>query len=243
MKELPVPEADPEDVERDIADILDGPEYDFSDPWYAPITRWLRDLLTDVLEWISRRIGDFFSLFDGIGPGGVGGSGALWQLVGYLIIAGAVLVVARLIWRVVQDRLPKPQSFADEPVVDVDEWRRPKELLADAERFEAEGRWDEALRARYRFVIAELVERNLIENPPGRTTGEYRAEVEYRLPASAGAFNAITETFEDVWYGEAVADRPMVDELRRSGDTVLAAAKNHKPVSKTDDVLVQELVG
>lgn len=238
MKDLPIPEADPVDVDRQIKDILDAPEYDYSEPWYRPITDWILDIISDVAGWIGRRISDFFGLFGGLGIGGVGGAGLLGKIIGFTIIGALILLIARLIWRAVQSRLPKPVSYDQEPVVEIGRWFRPKELLADAERFEKEERWDEALRARYRYVIAELVERKLIDNPPGRTTGEYKGEVEHWLPASAAGFSTITGTFEHVWYGEQPANQAMVDQLRRTGDEVLEAAKSAP--KRRDD---RELVG
>ncbi len=242
MKDLPIPEANPEEVDRQIADILDAPEYDYTEPWYEPIRSWIADLISDVFDWFGRRISDFFGLFRGTGIGGVGGASLAARVIGYAVIAALVLLIARLIWRMVQDRLPKPVSYDEGPVVEIDKWDRPKDLLAQAERFEKEGRWDEALRYRYRFVVATLVERRLIDNPPGRTTGEYRTEVDYWLPDSARGFASITTTFEQVWYGEILADQAMVAELRQTGDAVLVAATKRRSdgtVAVTDSELVR----
>lgn len=225
MKDLPIPEPEAAEVERQIADILDSPEYDYTDPWYKPITDWISDQLDSVFRWIGRRLEDFFGLFEGAGIGGVDGAGLAVRVLAYALVGLLVLFMARLIWRVIQSRQPKPVSYSRQPVVEINRWYTPKELLADAERFEKEGRWDEALRARYRHVIADLVERRLIENPPGRTTGEYVAEVDHWLPASSAGFATITQTFERVWYGDAPADKSMVDDLRRTGETVLSLAK------------------
>ena len=69
------------------------------------------------------------------------------------------------------------------------------------ERFEAEQRWREAMRARYRELIRELVDDRVLVDVPGRTTGEYRAELAAARPPAAPAFDALTELFEIAWYG------------------------------------------
>jgi hypothetical protein len=41
----------------------------------------------------------------------------------------------------------------------------------------------------------------VVEEVPGRTSGEYRGEVGRNLPTSADAFAGATELFERAWYG------------------------------------------
>ena len=81
--------------------------------------------------------------------------------------------------------------------------RRPDEWRAEAARLEAEGRWAEGLRCRYRALVAELVARGAIAELPGRTAGEYVRDVSASLPQAAPSFAAATELFEAVWYGGA----------------------------------------
>jgi len=78
------------------------------------------------------------------------------------------------------------------------EWR------AEAAAHEAAGRWRDALRCRYRALVAELAGRGLVEEIPGHTSGEYRQDVKVVFPAASVAFDGATDLFEQAWYG----DRP-----------------------------------
>ena len=52
---------------------------------------------------------------------------------------------------------------------------------AEAAAHDAAGRWREALRCRYRALVAELAGRGLVEEIPGRTSGEYRIQCGQQL--------------------------------------------------------------
>jgi hypothetical protein len=90
---------------------------------------------------------------------------------------------------------PTVEHEAGEPLRPARYWR---DL---AENLEAEGRWREALRARYRELVADLAEAGIIDEIPGRTAGEYRQVVAVERPADGAAFNAATGLFEGAWYG------------------------------------------
>jgi hypothetical protein len=80
--------------------------------------------------------------------------------------------------------------------------RRPAaEWRAEAEAHETAGRWRPALRCRYRALVADLASRGLVEEVPGRTTGEYRRQVDAAVPDVAPAFDGATLLFEGAWYG------------------------------------------
>ncbi len=99
------------------------------------------------------------------------------------------------------------------------EWR------ADAEAAERAGQWRQALRCRYRALVAELADRGLVEEVAGRTAGEYRVELATSAPSAAPSFAGATELFERAWYsgwptGEAEAAR-----FRGLADEVLAGGR------------------
>lgn len=75
------------------------------------------------------------------------------------------------------------------------EWR------AEAEAHEGAGRWRAGLRCRYRALLADLAERGVVDDVPGRTAGEYRQEVGEQAAAVAEPFGRATELFELAWYG------------------------------------------
>jgi hypothetical protein len=87
---------------------------------------------------------------------------------------------------------------------------------AEAARHERDRRWRDALRCRYRALVADLAWRGLVEEVPYRTAGEYRDLMGARAPAAAGDFNGATELFEDAWYGDRPSgpgDQAIFDDL------------------------------
>jgi hypothetical protein len=100
--------------------------------------------------------------------------------------------------------------------------RGPAEWRADAEAAERAGQWRQALRCRYRALVAELADRGLVEEVAGRTAGEYRAEVAGAAPAVAAPFAGATELFERAWYGEAPTGQDEAARFRGLSDEVLS---------------------
>jgi hypothetical protein len=98
------------------------------------------------------------------------------------------------------------------------EWR------AEADAQERAGAWREAVRSRYRALVADLASRGVVEEVPGRTAGEYRREVGRALPGAAGDFAGATELFEVAWYGHADTGAQQAAHLRDLTDRVLQRA-------------------
>ena len=173
--------APPPGTIRDRADeILNRPEFEQH-----------KSVLQRVVEWIGDQLNRFSF---GIG----GGPGFLGNLIGLLFVVGAVVLLVVLIRSF--RRAPRA-PVEDELSVEEEARRSAKQWRTDAERFEAEQRWREAMRARYRELIRELVDDRVLVDVPGRTTGEYRAELAAARPPAAPAFDALTELFEIAWYG------------------------------------------
>lgn len=176
---VPVPELDPGEVERRADEILSRPELQ-PEP---------EGLVERALDAVGELIGDLLgSLFSG------GGSAVLaWAILGLVIAVVAVLVV-RLTRSVRADAIRTG-------VAAVEARRSPVEWLVEAERHEASGDWRQALRCRYRALVAELAGRRLLRDQPGRTAGEHRADLAAAAPDRAPAFAGATELFEQAWYG------------------------------------------
>ena len=192
LDDLPVPDRAPGTV-RDLADeILSRPEY--RDP---PQSLWDR-----INEAIGNFVGDLFSL---VGFGG----GSVAPLVAWLVLALLVGGLGALIaWAIrsglwSEGRVGRDQG---EPViVATDAHRSARDWRSDAERHEAEGRWREGLLCRYRALVVELVEREIIPDQVGRTAGEYVRDVVEHHPSGSVPFKAATELFEATWYGRGPA--------------------------------------
>ena len=148
-----------------------------------------RTLLERARDWVIERLDDLLGEL----AGGGGGQLVGWAVVIILTVAAVVFAVrftrgARRDPGVASGRALLPRRTAAD-------WR------AEAESHEAAGRWRSALRCRYRALVADLAARGLVEEVPGRTTGEYRRQIDATLPAVATAFDGATSLFEGAWYG------------------------------------------
>jgi hypothetical protein len=177
--ELPRPTTGGEAV-RDAADrILARPEFDED----------RGTLLERARDWVIDRLDDLLGEL----AGGSGGELVGWAVVVVLTVAAVVFAV-----RLTRGTRRDPGVAAGRALVPrrtAAEWR------AEAEAHEAGGRWRPALRCRYRALVADLAARGLVEEVPGRTTGEYRRQVDVAVPGVAPAFDGTTDLFERAWYG------------------------------------------
>jgi hypothetical protein len=149
---------------------------------------------------------------------GLGAGGSSWAavlVVGVVVGAVVALVVVTVVRRGrsrVGRRPPVVVVRGDGPSRSPAEWR------AEAAAHEAAGRWRDALRCRYRALVAELVGRGLVQEIPGRTSGEYRRDVSAVVPAASPAFDGATDLFEQAWYGDRASgreDQERFDDLAR----------------------------
>ncbi len=191
---LPDPEHGAAEVRDQADEVLDGSEFDQPEPGVFERAR----------DWVAASLGRLFgSLVDGSGG----------AVVGWLIILGAVAIVAWLmarLGRTVQVDPGRQSSPTRESR------RSPEDWLAEAGRLEEQGRWKEGLRCRYRALIGRLVDRDVVGDVPGRTSGEYRAEVGAALPDIGEPFAGATELFERAWYGHRAtgpAEQRQFEEL------------------------------
>ena len=92
----------------------------------------------------------------------------------------------------------------------------------NAERAAAAGDWAEAIRERFRAVIATLDERGLLPERADRTADEAARDAGVILPAHAEVLGAAARAFDEVEYGEYVGTAEAytvisdVDELVRT---------------------------
>lgn len=185
-----------------MADVLSRAEYADAAP----------SLAAQVRGWIAEQLGRLIEAVAGTGHASLVGS---LVLVGVLLLA---LVLAVRFARGVQHDPAAPSVLAE------DVGRDPADWEADAEQHERAGHHREALRCRYRALVAVLAAAGVVDETPGRTTGEYLAEVRARRPAAAADLAAVTAVFEAAWYGHAPVDRDTVDEVRRRCTAVHALA-------------------
>jgi hypothetical protein len=204
------PVQDPDDVREAADEVLSRPEFG-----EAPTT-----LLQRIGDWIADLFGDPPSRTVETRAGS-GGSGLLTLLLLLLLVVLLVLVVRALIR---QPRLRRTDADP-EPTIEVTEHHDAAAWSRAAVDHEAAGDWREALRCRFRALLEQLVERGVVDEVPGRTTGELRLEVADRAPAAAGDFAEVADLFDAAWYGEADTGPDDVRRLLDHADRVLAATE------------------
>jgi hypothetical protein len=201
--ELRVPGRDPDRVREAVREVLSRPEF-------RPPERSLLERAVDgVLEMIGRLLS------------ALGGSGA-GSVVGLLLLALVLVGVGVLAARFSRGLTPSPEVAAAVPQ---GRRRSAAEWRAEADALERAGAFREAVRSRYRALVADLAARGLVEEVPGRTAGEYRREVGRAVPAAASDFAGATELFEVAWYGHADTGAREAAHLRDLSDRVLQRAR------------------
>ncbi len=195
----------PEHVHRLAHAVLGRPEFQPAQP--SLLQRGLAAVVRFIAHLLSR-----------LSAGGVGN---------YISLAAAILVVVVIVGLIVMAartarrsarRLPRIESRQARPVTGA-EWR------AQAQIHEAVGAWREALRCRYRALVADLALAGLVEEVPGRTAGEYRHQLATAMPAGAVAFGTVTDLFESSWYGGGSTGPDETARAASLSDTVLVGAR------------------
>lgn len=207
--DLPIPQPDPDQV-RDRADqILAGAEFNESESILDRATRWLNEA--------------FSGLFNSLSEGGAG------SVLAWLILA---TLVAGLVFLALRMRPTAGLGGASSMAVNVvttgpaaTEFRSASQWRAEADRLADEGSFDHALRARYRGLLAELITSGLLEDIPGRTSGEYRTEFSAVAPPAAPSFDELTAQFEGVWYGHDPVDAVDLSRFVGFEDAVVAGVE------------------
>jgi hypothetical protein len=116
---------------------------------------------------------------------------------------------------------PETDELDDLGPVAVDRSREPVNWRSEAEEHRRAGRIRDALRCRYRALVGDLARRGLIDEIPGRTTGEERAQLSDVAPRAAPPFATAADMFDDAWSGNARVDASDDDALQRLEHAVL----------------------
>ena len=170
------------------------------------------------LDWLGRRFGG----------GGSGGAGSAWggsigSVVGWVAIVLAALGLAAIVYVVVRNWRPgvRRQRRARPTPAEIEELRTATEWASDADRLEAAGAWKDAIRCRYRELVARLVDAGAAAPLAGRTTGELRRDIAESAPDVSRDFSAATGLFELPWYADAPTGPAELDEFKALAARVL----------------------
>lgn len=179
---------------------------ELADPAYARARPgWLQRLAV----WLTERVQDLRL------PGGPGrGLGLV------VLIALVALVAAVVLRRAGGLRAGRRERERTAVLDDVRRTAAEHRRLADAAA--DDGRWDLAVRERFRALTRALEERVVLDERPGRTAAEVAAEAGALMPGSAQALRAGARTFDDVTYGGRPGT-PDADRELRELDVRLAA--------------------
>lgn len=176
------------------------------------------------------------------------GAGFFGQLLVLLLVVALVVAVAWLVMRWLDGSDGSTSDDGDGEPIDVDEsideavdarivdretpperWRR----LAAAAREAGDHR--EAIRCQYRGLIGDLARSGYVDEIPGRTSGEERAQVAEIAPRLgdigrqvADSFDLAADTFDSAWFDDGnvtrVDDERFLAAERRVLDVVLAGS-------------------
>jgi hypothetical protein len=202
--ELPGPPSGADKAKDKAAEVLSRPEFRPS----------RQSLIERVFNWLGNH------LFRAFQTSVTGGS----KVVSYVILAGFIAGLIYVLSRMRNGGLGRDGTGASaDAEVSVHDERSSDQWIAEAESLEANGEWKLALRARYRALVARLVDRHMLTDIVGRTPGEYRHELADVLPGEAAAFAAATDLFELAWYGNFPTGPDENTRFRVLADRVLKA--------------------
>lgn len=149
-------------------------------------------------------------------PTDSGGGGSSLDLLGLLLWGVFIVVIVVLLAYLIRLMIErsggrtKRKKNADtddtddeveEAAVAIDRSREPTNWRAEAEEHRRAGRYREAMRCRYRALVGDLARRGLIDEIPGRTTGEERTQLRKVEPNAGSPFTSAADLFDGAWYG------------------------------------------
>ncbi len=164
------------------------------------------------LEWLGDRIQPVFDWIDDRGTTVPGGPLVLW-----LILAGGVLLAAGGVTGTTIRR--RALAIERERTAAVPASDDPHALERMADRAEAEGEFERAVRLRFRAGLLRLDRRHVLVYRPSLTTGEVARAIK------APAFAEVGARFDEIAYGGRAAERVDAEAARQGWRDVLAQAE------------------
>lgn len=168
----------PDRVRATVEEVLSRPAYDElrRDP--------LREAVAAVRRVVAQWLADLLT-----SPGG--------GLIGWVLLVAAAAIAGVVVWRILRRVRREPAAH---DVVTAAQGATVDDHLATARRAEAAGDLRAAVGARYRALVLDLIQRGVLDDVPGMTTGEIRSTVARRAPAEHDRVGRASDAFERVWY-------------------------------------------
>ena len=152
----------------------------------------------------------------------------------WIVLIAAVLALLVYLVRYVMERSGRGRAkkrrdanddedldLVEQAAVEIDRSREPTNWRAEAEEHRSAGRYREAMRCRYRALVGDLARRGLIDEIPGRTTGEERTQLHQVQPDAGSPFTSAADLFDGAWYGHHVVDAADDDRFQSFENDVL----------------------
>lgn len=166
---------------------------------------------------------------DFVAGGGTGpGLGTL------LVVLLVVALVAAIVWLVLAAIERRGPLDDEEAVADVDEdldetsderivddSRPPDRWRRAAAEHRAAGRFRDAVRCQYRALVGDLARAGIVDEIPGRTSGEEREQLRMLAADVAPAFDAAADIFDAAWFDDAEVTVDHDERFLRAERTVL----------------------
>jgi Domain of unknown function (DUF4129) len=193
------------------------------DPTRDEARRWARHELSDPVYaqhepgWAERALLWLWHSLNNLNlPAGPDGTSGL------VILLALVLLAVLVVW-LRAGPMRGPAARARQQAVLQGSVRTAAEHRAIADQAAAEGRWQDAVRERFRAVVRGLEERGLVDELPGRTAQEVAADAGRSLPAHRAQLREAAGVFDDVCYGSRTATAAHDAVVRRLDAQVAAA--------------------
>lgn len=201
----------------DVAEVMSRPEFAYP-----------RSIPERIGDWIGERMNDLFNRAPPIDAPGAHAAplgGGIGAILGWLLVIAALVVVVVVVVLVIRRWVPKVRDTPGSAThVDTEHRRAASQWASEAARYEAEGEWKLAIRARFRELVRTLVDRSQVADLPGRTSGELLADLTRTTPGSADDFHTTALLFELPWYADVTTGEAENARFRAAAAKVLAAA-------------------
>jgi hypothetical protein len=167
---------------------------------------------------------------------GSGAAGGLLNLLLWGLLIAVLVGVGFVAYRYFAERLGNGSSSEDgddeaDPdddaligTVIIDRSREPRGWREEADEHRAAGRFRDAVRCRYRALVGDLARRGLLDEIPGRTTGEERRQLRASAPNAVPFFREAADLFDGAWYGHVAVGAADDDRFGELDRDVLANA-------------------
>ncbi|MDN5726965.1 MAG: DUF4129 domain-containing protein [Propionibacteriales bacterium] len=199
---------------------------------YQGLPTWLQDLL----GWLEDRLTDFAELIrlanripSSSGPGE-------FNWIYLLVVIVVVVAIVLMGWKF---GLPTWRRRIKDATVSADPEQSPDDYRSIADRAAAAQEWTVAVRERFRALVRELEERTIIDPRPARTALEAAGTSARMLPAVEPELHEGALLFNDVMYGERVADQPGYERMVAIDVAVRTAANTFRHSDEDEDDLLE----